>query len=53
MRKNSLFEEFDTIVTKAWKQQIQIDLKRVKSGLELYPFVKNKPRKTLLEPIVA
>lgn len=26
---------------------------KVKEGMELYPFVKSKPRKTLLEPIVA
>ncbi len=29
------------------------DLDRMKCDMELYPFVKTKPRKTLLEPIVA
>jgi len=29
------------------------DLDRMKGDMELYPFIKTKPRKTLLEPIVA
>ena len=50
-KEQTLFDQQQLVLVGTNKYQNEMD--RMKNDLELYPFVKTNPKKTLLEPIIA